>query len=34
MSYLGHLLGESYPSAEMQLVYSAVPANWDGYVNA
>ena len=28
MSYLGHLLGESYPSAEMQLVYSTAPANW------
>ena len=28
MSYPGHLLGESYPSAEIQLVYSAAPANW------
>ena len=28
MSYLGNLLGGSYPSAEMQLVYSIVPANW------
>ena len=27
-SYLGHLLGETYPSAEMQLVYSAALANW------
>ena len=30
MSYLGHSLEESYPSAEMQLVYSAVPANKAG----
>ena len=29
--YLGHLLGESYPSAEMQLVYPPAPANWDLY---
>ena len=28
VSYPGHLLGESYPSAEMQLVYSATPADW------
>ena len=28
MSYLGHLLGESYPSAGMQPVYSTAPANW------
>ena len=28
VSYPGHLLGESYPSAEMQSVYSAVPADW------
>ena len=28
MSYPGHLLGESYPSAEMQSVYSTVPADW------
>ena len=28
VSYLGHSLGESYPSAKMQLVYSTVPANW------
>ena len=26
--YLGHLLGESYPSAEMQSVYSAASADW------
>ena len=28
VSYPGHLLEESYPSAEMQSVYSTVPANW------
>ena len=28
MSYPGHLLGESYPSAVMQLVYSAASADW------
>ena len=28
VSYPGHLLGESYSSAEMQLVYSAFPTNW------
>ena len=28
VSYAGHLLGESYPSAEMRLVYSAAPADW------
>ena len=28
VSYPGHLLGESYPSAEMQSVYSTVSANW------
>ena len=28
MSYPGHTLGESYPSAEMQLVYSTAPVNW------
>ena len=27
MSYLGHV-GESYPSAEMQSVYSSAPADW------
>ena len=27
VSYLGHSLGESYPSAEMQLVYSITPAD-------
>ena len=26
VSYAGHLLEESYPSAEMQLVYSTAPA--------
>ena len=31
-SYLGYSLGrrESYPSAEMQLVYSTALANWAG----
>ena len=29
MSYLGHSLGESNPSAEMQLVYSTTPAEWE-----
>ena len=28
VSYPGHSLGESYPSAEMQTVYSTAPANW------
>ena len=28
MSYLGHLLGEYYPSAEMQLVYSTALTSW------
>ena len=28
VSYPGHLLGESYLSAEMQLVYSTVPADY------
>ena len=27
MSYSGHLLGESYPSADVQSVYSIAPAN-------
>ena len=27
VSYPGHSLGKSYPSAEMQSVYSAAPAN-------
>ena len=27
-SYSWHTLGESYPSAEMQSVYSAFPADW------
>ena len=31
VSYLGHLFGKSYPSAEMQSVYSTVtPTNWLG----
>ena len=28
VSYQGHSLGESYPSAEVQSVYSTAPANW------
>ena len=28
LSYQGHSLGEFYPAAEMQLVYSAAPADW------
>ena len=28
MAYPGCSLGESYPSAEIQLVYSTAPANW------
>ena len=28
VSYPGHLLGKSYPSAERQSVYSTAPANW------
>ena len=28
VSYLGHSLGGSYPSAEKQSVYSTAPANW------
>ena len=28
MSYPGHLLGESYPFAEIQSVYSTASANW------
>ena len=28
VSYPGHSLGESYPSAEVQLVYSTAPADW------
>ena len=28
VSYPGHTLGESYPSAEMHLVNSAAPADW------
>ena len=29
VSYPRHLLGESHPSAEMQSVYIAAPADWD-----
>ena len=29
--YPGHSSGESYPSTEIQLVYSAAPANWAIY---
>ena len=32
-SYPGHLLEESYPSEEMQSVYSAAPAKWPTYPN-
>ena len=28
VSYPGHSLGESYPPAEMQSVYSTTPINW------
>ena len=28
VSYPGHLLGESYTSAEMQSVYSTAPVDW------
>ena len=28
VSYSGHSLGEFYPSAEMQSLYSVAPANW------
>ena len=28
VSYAGNSLGEFYPSAEMQLMYSAAPADW------
>ena len=28
VSYTGHSLGESYPSAKMQFVYSTAPASW------
>ena len=28
VSYSGHSLGESYPSEEMQLVYSTASADW------
>ena len=32
VSYSGHSLGKSYPSAKMQLVYSAAPVNWARFV--
>ena len=32
MSYPGHLLNKSYPSAEMQSVYSAAPAEWAVFI--
>ena len=28
VSYPGHFLGESYPSAEMQSMYTTAPADW------
>ena len=31
VSYPGHSLGESYPSVEMQSVYSTAPADWATY---
>ena len=31
MSYSGYKLGESYPSAEMQSVYSSTPADWAAF---
>ena len=33
VSYLGHSLEKSYSSAEMQSVYSAVPADWATFKN-
>ena len=33
MSYHGHLLGESYPSAEMNSVYSAAPTDLATFLN-
>ena len=32
MSYLGHSLGESYPSEEMLSVYAAAPTYWPGLI--
>ena len=31
VSYPGHSLGGSYPSAEVQSVYSTAPADWANY---
>ena len=31
VSYPGHMLGESYPSAEKQSVYSTAPADWANF---
>ena len=33
VSYPGHWLGEYYPSAEMQLAYSAASADWANMVS-
>ncbi len=34
VSYAGHLLRESYPSAKMQSVYFKAPADWaDDFLN-
>ena len=33
MSYSGHLLGESYPSTEMQLIHATPPAEWNEILN-
>ena len=32
VTYTGNSLEESYPSAEMQFVYFAAPADWSGYL--
>ena len=32
VSYAGHSLGESYPSVEMQFVYSETPADWVNFL--
>ena len=32
VSYTGHSLGKSYPSAEMQSVYSTAPDNWANFL--
>ena len=32
VSYSGHLLGESYLFAEVQLMYPAAPVNWANHI--